>query len=124
MTYTLPPHAAEVMALFGFPNGADASDTMWWRTESDGSITLYAMCNDLFYWATADCEKIEEGDVELLRQTLEDLRQIDEEWALHELFAARKRKMRPQRPCYKHFGPKLTALFDACGPERDRKDEG
>jgi len=41
-----------------------------------------------------------------------------------DLFCARVRKMRPQRPCYERWPPELHPLFDACGPERDRKEEG
>jgi|SRR5690349_21361769 len=55
------------------------------------------------------------------------------------LFCARIRGMRPQQPCYprgmvwkgnkKEYNkdydlPEICALYDACGPERDPKDEG
>jgi len=32
--------------------------------------------------------------------------------------------MRPQQPYYKRFSKEEKKLFDACGPKRDRKDEG
>ena len=40
------------------------------------------------------------------------------------LFCARERKMRPQKPYYELIPTELHALFDACGPERDPKNEG
>jgi hypothetical protein len=95
-TATLPPHAAEVMSLFGFPYGADAgSGSLWWRTSVDGSVVLFANCSDLFAWATSDVEEITAADMPLLRATFHDLWRIDEEMYLNELFAARKRRKSP-----------------------------
>jgi hypothetical protein len=106
--FKLPPHAAEVMTIFGFPYGADMGGELWWRTEPDGTIYLAAMCNDTFDYATADCERIEEEDMPLLRQCLDELRRIDCEEHLAELFVARKRNRRPLRA---HRSNELQALF-------------
>jgi len=45
-TLRLPPHAAEVLALFGFPHGADATEGLWWRTYDDGTMRLFANFSD------------------------------------------------------------------------------
>lgn len=126
--YALPPHTGEVMYLFGFPDGADASSDLrfWWRTDHQ-PMTLYANCSDLFHWATSDLEPIEEADMPLLRECFEALKAVDETMWLGELFAARKRGMRPQGPFFTRSlavvgGPDpdpVRELFLACGPERD-----
>lgn len=93
----LPSHAAEVMAIFGFPAGADCSSDLWWRTNDSGDIDLYAMCSDTFAWGTADCEPITEADMPLLRQCLDDLRAVGGTAEVHlsTLYAARKRHTTP-----------------------------
>lgn len=113
----------------------DISDGITWRV-TDQDVEVFAICNDVFYWATADLEEITEADILLLAQCASDLRAVDAEYYLGELFATRKRGMRPQFPwgrtyvreAQKYEGDSLPAavraLFDAAGPERDRKDEG
>jgi hypothetical protein len=118
--------AARVLEIYA---RADVQDSLWWNVR-DGRIRFFAPCNDLFHWATADLEEITRENVETLEQAERDLAALEslsggtESVYLSELFAARVRHMRPQRPCYKNFPPGLSALFDACGPERDPKDEG
>lgn len=108
---------------------ADVQDSLWWR-EKDGQIRFFAPCNDLFWWGTADLEEITSENVDVLEQTERDLCALEEATHgtqmvyLSELFAARVRRMRPQRPCYKSMPLDVAALFDACGPARDPKDEG
>jgi len=121
-----PYEAAEVLALFeeaeGFDNGLS------WRVDmSPGAgreMRLYAECSDLFSWATADFEEITVADVPPLRQALEDLKALrsHDEGQLGHLFAARKRRMRPQRPCYRDFTAGLAALYDACCTEEERAE--
>ena len=95
--FSLPPHAAEVMTIFGFPYGADDPLDLWWRTRFDGSVVLYARCSDMFAWAFSDVEEITPDDIPLLRQCLDDLRRVDEPYHLSALFTARKRNIRPQQ---------------------------
>lgn len=116
-----PYEAAEVFALF-----AEAEDFqgLFWRIDMtpgrNREMKLFAMCSDFFHWATADLEEITAEDVPLLHQVLGDLRPLDAEYELGHLFAARKRKMRPQLPCYKDFDPPVAALYDACCTEGER----
>lgn len=128
MTNCLPEHAGEVLAIF---DAADNHDGLFWRAGGDEPIRFYAKCSDTFWWATADAEVITPEDVPVLRQCLDDLRLHDEPYLLGELFAARKRGMRPMRlwlgihPASSDRKPwKSLDLFLACGPERNSKDEG
>lgn len=114
MNPVLPPHAAEVMYLLGFPQGADIHDALFWRTETDGNIRLFLVCSDTFDYATADAEIIEEQDVPLLRQTLQDLKNCSDPIAkvwLPELFAARKRRMLILAPHLDKMVDDLADLF-------------
>jgi hypothetical protein len=112
----------------------DLYDELLWRVKDDG-VRFFAMCSDVFYWGTADCEEIADDDVTLLEATADDLLALDATFELPVLFCARKRGMRPQTPWgrskdldlrYTHdnLSPAVRALFDACGPVRDPKDEG
>jgi hypothetical protein len=122
-----PYEAAEVFALFA--EAEDFDNGVWWRVDmtpgASREMRLYAECNDLFFWATADAEEITVADIPLLRQALDDLKAIGAEEELGHLFAARKRKMRPQKPCYRDMAPEVAALYDACctGEERAVADE-
>lgn len=117
-----PYEAAEVFALFAEADDFDCG--VFWRVDmtpgANREMTLFAECNDLFFWATADAEPITVADVPLLRQALGDLRPLRAEYEMGHLFAARKRKLRPQKPCYKDIDPGVAALYDACCTEEER----
>lgn len=117
-----PYEAAEVFALFAEADHFECG--VFWRVDMtpgrNREMTLFAECNDLFFWGTADAEPITVADVPLLRKALEDLRPLDAGYEIGHLFAARKRRLRPQRPCYKDFDPPVAALFDACCTEEER----
>jgi hypothetical protein len=124
-----PDDAAEVLAIFAEAELFDGF--LLWRVSvtPDGGrdVRLSVQCSDLFHWATADFEDVTTEDVPLLRATLDDLTGLrsSDEGELGHLFAARKRGMRPQAPCYKGMSPALAALYDACctGQERAAADE-
>lgn len=99
---------------------ADNTDGLWWKA-SGGVVKFYAMCNDLFYWAAADYERITPENIDALEQAFKDASAAcGDEWNGHGalLFAARQRKMRPQGAYYKYFHEAEKPLFDACGPYR------
>lgn len=89
---------------------------------------MFVNCNDLFWWATADCEPIGLADIADYERAVADLLAAGDYMEVYaaELWCCRKRGMRPQQPVYKArgFNEAATALFDAAGPERDPKDEG
>jgi hypothetical protein len=106
----------------------DCQDDLWWYMDSEkGPVSFSVNCNDLFYWACADSEDITPDNIELLEQTIRDIRaRIDNNITMDRamlfqapiLFVARVRKMRPQGAAYGYINSKIWDLFDACGPER------
>jgi len=123
-------------------------DSIWWRTDDEyAPVTFWVNCNDLFYWACADCETITTENFDLILQTVNDVaaamgavsprsrdknvpfKETYDAWKsvggyAAELWCCRVRGMRPQQPCYKNIPDVLKPFFDAAGPERDRKSEG
>lgn len=123
----------------------DMSESIIWRTDGEyAPVTFFVLCNDLFYWATADLEQITPENVDALEQAILDVRRafgvenlsrkddstVPDYWVRFEkwysagsrgalLFCARMRKMRPQKPWFDRCAPdELVPLFEACGPER------
>jgi hypothetical protein len=90
-----------------------------WRVNEDG-VRFFALVNDVFWWGSADGEDIRPEDLELLERSKADLVAIEgqEPTCLPELYAARKRGLRPQGAWYAGVDPEVYALFDACGPAR------
>lgn len=116
-TWLLPTHAAEVMAIYGFPDGIDCPDDLWWRT-IDGAVMFFAKCSDMFMWACADLEPIHAEDMPLLRECRRVLDELGSSCLLSELYACRKRGKRPMKVWLdEEVGDKLRAIFEACGPE-------
>lgn len=96
-----------------------ASDGLWWRTDGEyAPVTLLVSCNDLFQWASAECETLTAENVGVLEATHAELLAIDRELGRFAdiLFCCRVRGNRPQHPYYKHIDERLHGLFDACGP--------
>lgn len=79
----------------------------------DEDLCFFIICNDLFFWATADCEKVDKNTIAELEQAL-----IDSNIWGSLLYCARQRKMRPQGVYYKHIDKEFWHLFDDCGPKR------
>jgi hypothetical protein len=118
-----PNYVADVLRIF---QQADVYDGLLWQVPPDGTVTFAAMCSDCFWWGTADAEDIEPDDIELLQRCLDDLQKFgDEDYLIGNLFAARKRGMRPMRLWLETLEtPATVTLFMAAGPKRDPKDEG
>ncbi len=119
----------EAVAVFAVFERGDDYESLIWRVDAKPYyvpvIKLFATCNDVFFWATADAEEITADDVPLLEACLADLEKCGESWAiayLAELFAARKRHLRPQKPFYKDMPADVAALFDACCTAEERAE--
>jgi len=99
----------------------DLCGMLWWRCDDEyAPITFFINCNDLFWWASGDCERITEENLSVLEQTIKDCEAIDNVTGAIlacELFCARIRHMRPQGAAYPD-NKELWPLYDACGPER------
>jgi len=120
----------------GFNDYGDLWESIWWRTDPEyAPVTFFVNCNDVFYWACADCETITPDNLPLLIQSVKDVRsqlaptdvnQFIEEYECGSLgamlFCCRVRGMRPQHPQLEHIDQKFQHLFLACGPERNPKD--
>ena len=87
--------------------------------DNTGRLFIAENCSDLWHWACADAEAIAAEDIPEYERAIVDCLEIgaDVDWA-GQLWACRKRKMRPQNCIYKGMPLALAALFDACGPER------
>lgn len=98
----------------------DAADELWWR-EDNGKLEVAVNCNDLFGWATADCEEITPQTLPVLRRAFEDARATHKYGHIYgtSLYAARVRGMRPQNACYPDDMPELWPLYDDAGPARE-----
>ena len=110
-----------ILRAFRVFNGfsGPASDGLWWRTDGEyAPVTLLVMCNDLFTWATAECETLTAENIGLLEATHAELLAIDRELGCFAdiLFCCRVRGNRPQRPYYQYIDARLHGMFDACGP--------
>lgn len=109
-----------IEAILRILDEADCHDGLYWNSRrGDGVIHLSVRCSDVFEWGTADGEDIEtDEDVELLRQCLADLNEASEDYGdcyLPELYAARRRRQRPQGAW---FAPKRWELADGAGEIR------
>lgn len=100
---------------------ADITGELLWHTDG-ARIHVSANVSDVFAWGGADCEEITPENLAVFQQAIADLGAIhrfDEVYA-PELFAARLRGMRPQGAAYPKERTATQALFDACGPARER----
>jgi hypothetical protein len=124
-------------------DGAELHDCFHWRCDGEyAPVTIFAICNDLFVWGSADSEDVTPDNIHILKQSVDDIMPYYEKWATYkrskaegddkepplimlsigvELFCARVAKMRPQGRCYQNYPPGIRELFDACGPDREVK---
>ena len=97
----------------------DLSEEIFW----DEKLEFFVICNDFFYWACSDCERLTRENLPQLLEAMQEVEALGlNGWQYGPLlFCARQRKMRPQIPYYEHIHQDLHALFDACGgPQGDR----
>jgi len=63
------------------------------EAESRGTIEIRVLCNDLFYWACADCEELPFNQIQpLYEEWIKDKR-----WG-SSIWCCRRRNLRPQVP--------------------------
>lgn len=122
---------------------------IWWRTDGEyAPVTFWVICSDLFVWGCTDDEQITPENFPMLLPTVKDVATalgasdpcgstgLDEEtwkaqwkqWRMvgayaADLWCARVRGMRPQKPYYEKLPESIVPLFDACGPERNEGSE-
>lgn len=114
----------EAMAVLAVFERADLFESLIWRVDMTAAgqptVKLFATCSDFFHYATADLEEITVADIPLLASCLTALSGVDVAY-LGELFAARKRRMRPLPAACKDMTPATRALFDACSTAAERR---
>jgi hypothetical protein len=113
-------------------NGIDAAyhEWLWWRTDGKYAPVMFLVCcNDTFYYASSDVDRLMPDNISLLEETIADIKREvgdgdEEAWGVYVpvLFCARIRKMRPIRAAYPS-NAKIAAMLDACGPPRTGKEE-
>lgn len=108
----------EILRLFA---EFDIHDCLWWCFPAGPDEPKFLVnCNDLFYWATANAEEVTAETLPDLRRAIEECLVVDPVCGALDgvnLYAARRRKTRPQNCCYSECKD-LWPLFDAVGPER------
>lgn len=100
----------------------DLREDVLYQVTPDRKVSIYFLCNDLFWWGCADAEEITPENLPVLRQCVANLKAVDKVLGtvhVAELFCSMVRKERPQGVCYDGFEPEYWPLFDACGPERE-----
>jgi hypothetical protein len=98
----------------------DIQEMLFYRMNSDNYIHFYVICNDVFYWGTADLEEVTEDNFEELQLAIaETVRAGGTACEGAYLFCARVRKLRPQGAVYRRMDSSVWPLFDAVGPERE-----
>lgn len=110
-----------VLTLVNDFDGAN-TDNLFWRTGGEyAPVKFFVICNDMFWWGTADLEPITPDNIDQLELAHTDMMAVDKiEASIHstDLFCCRMRKTRPQGAYYDHLNEKLWPLFDAVGPLR------
>ena len=90
----------------------DNCGDVFWKSEND-VLSLYILCNDLFWWGVADAELVTEENINILEQSYQD---SPDNGGI--LFCCRSRKMRPQKPYYREIDESEHHLYNECGPAR------
>lgn len=97
---------------------ADAHSELAWQVDPNTrEVRLMARCDDLFWWGTSDLEGITPADLSELERAFTDV----PDYHFIELYAARRRKMRPQAAAYKNIAEQYRPIFDACGSAREAR---
>lgn len=104
--------------LLEFLYQEDLQDMVWWSV-IDRKPRFMITCSDIFFWGSADGEDITEENFDILKQSIKEVKEIDE-YEVYQgcyLFVARVRRERPQGAAYPD-NKDLWKLFDTCGPEK------
>lgn len=114
------PFVTRVMEIFSLSH-ADSYGDLFWRVD-DGELRLYVNVSDVFAWGGSDVEEITRETLPELEQAYADLEAVGGESFTAELYAARRRMMRPQGAAYPgeadEAGRAVATLYNSCGPER------
>lgn len=91
-------------------------DLMWKVDDDTDDVVTFVVVNDVFFWGASDAEGVEVADIPAFQQAIDDVGGY--EWS-KELYAARKRGMRPQGAIINIIPKDIKGLFLAAGPVRE-----
>jgi len=100
----------------------DAHGDLFWNDLGNG-LQFFILCNDEFWWGTADLEEVTGDNIAVLEKAVEDVLATGTSYSYvaTTLFCARVRGIRPQGALYKNLDPKVWPLLDAAGPIRETR---
>lgn len=81
--------------------------------DENDNVQFSIVCNDLFFYASADAVEINEENFHLLEKAVETLPDESDSY-----FCCLVRQMRPQNGWFDYISRDKWDLFLACGPER------
>lgn len=90
-------------------------DLYWHIDDETDEVRAAVLVNDTFFWGASDCENVEAEDVTLLKEMYD----IGGYKYVADLYAARKRKMRPQNALINMAPPEIKKFLLEAGPERE-----
>lgn len=99
---------------FAFNNDIDL---LWSVDDETDEIQALVNVNDVFYWGCSDAEQVEAEDVPAFQQAIDDVGN-DYGWE-KDLYAARKRGMRPQGAIINAAPAYVRKLLMEAGPVRE-----
>lgn len=102
----------EVKAVVAAAWNADIE--LYWYIDENDEVRAAVNVNDTFFWGVSDCEDVEAEDVPMF--TSASL--IGEGVYTADIYAARKRGMRPQNAVINHAPPEVRKVLLEAGPER------
>ena len=113
-------YVLNILALFQF----DYCDSLFWRFDypTEGEVFMSVDCSDVFYWGTADAERIEEADLDELIADFSaqsELQGTSYPEYFYMPWIARKRGIRPQGAMYKYLPDAVAKQINAEVPERE-----
>jgi len=100
------------MAVIRFLVSHDMGPHQFYFNEN-GRIAVHENCNDLFAWACADSEEITVSDIPEYQKAIDECMAVNHIGYAGELWACRKRGMKPQPPVLAKMPENLRPLFDA-----------
>ena len=87
---------------------------LYWHIDDDNEVKALVNLNDTFFWACSDCEDVESEDVPLFDEAFT----IGGDMHGADIYASRKRGMRPQNAVINKAPPEVQRAFLDAGPVR------
>lgn len=111
-----------LIEVFRYFASIDCHSDLFWNIWEKQPLMVYVMCNDQFFWGSADVEEITPENFPELQRAVTDCVAVAPDDPCNKLeglmlFCSRMRKERPQGASYPR-DRRLWPLFDEAGPEK------